>query len=261
MARFCPLFSSSSGNCIYVGSGETNILIDCGVSAKRLTAALEGIKVSPDSISAIFITHEHDDHIHGLHAFAAKRNIKIYAAHGTIDALKMKEKISKGLDLNIINDSVKIDAIEVTRFNTSHDCPDSSGYKIKIDDEHCFGICTDTGTLCGGILENLFGCDLVLLESNHDVTMLQKGPYSPETKRRILSDCGHLSNGLCAEALPKLVVNGTNRIILGHISENNNFPSVAETAAEAELTKYGLKRDSDYILYMAPPSGGKLFSL
>ncbi len=261
MARFCPLFSSSSGNCIYIGNNKTHILIDCGVSAKKVIAALEGINVSPDDISAVFITHEHSDHISGLHAFCAKRNIKIYASYGTCEAISEMPKVSSGLDISPIDDIIELPDITVHRFKTSHDCADSSGYKISLSGEHNFAVCTDTGCITRDLLGEIKGCDLVLLESNHDVTMLQKGPYTPSMKKRILSNQGHLSNGSCAEVLPQLVDSGTTYIVLGHMSQNNNLPEVAESAAEAELIKHGLSRNQDYILYVAPPSGGKLISL
>ncbi len=261
MARFCPLFSSSSGNCIYIGNNNTHILIDCGVSAKKVAEALEKINVSPDNISAIFITHEHSDHISGLHAFCAKRNIPIYASKGTCDSLKEMPKISNGLNITPIEDAIQLPDMTVYRFKTSHDCADSSGYKIHLSDEHTFAVCTDTGCLSDCMLSELEGCSLVLLESNHDVTMLQKGPYTPAMKKRILSDSGHLSNGCCASVLPKLIKSGTTHIVLGHISQNNNLPEIAEAAAEAEIVKHGLTRNCDYILYVAPPSGGRLISL
>ncbi len=261
MARFCPLFSSSSGNCIYIGNNNTHILIDCGVSAKKVVDALSNINVSPDDISAVFITHEHSDHISGLHAFCSKRNIKIYASCGTCEALKSLAKVSNGLDIICIEDKIELPDITVERFKTSHDCADSSGYKFSLSGEHNFAICTDTGCITRDLLKKIKGCDLVLLESNHDVGMLQKGPYTPSMKKRILSDEGHLSNGSCAQVLPELVDSGTTYIVLGHMSQKNNLPEVAESVAEAELIKHGHERNQDYILYIAPPSGGKLISL
>lgn len=261
MARFCPLFSSSSGNCIYIGSGNTNILIDCGVSAKKVSSALESIGLGKKDISAIFITHEHSDHICGLHAFAAKSNIPIYTSAVTFNALKEMDSVCKDIKLNIIEDYVDINGMIIKRFATVHDCDGSSGYRIDLKDGHSFAVCTDTGIITPEIKENLFGCQLVMIESNHDVNMLQNGPYPPQLKMRIISDKGHLSNGTCAKLLPELIKKGTTRIILGHLSKNNNLPSIAATTSRSELLKEGFIENQDYILYVAPPENAQLISL
>ena len=260
MARFCPLFSSSSGNCIYIGSGTSNILIDCGVSAKRISAALANIGLIPEGISAVFVTHEHSDHICGLSAFAVKRGIPIYASEKTAAALKTNPKLSRA-DIRIAEEENNIGGMKVIPFPTSHDCAGSSGYRINISEEHSFAVCTDTGIITDEIRHKLTGCDLVMIESNHDVTMLRKGAYTPAMKQRILSDHGHLSNGSCALELPALINSGTTRIILGHLSKNNNLPEIARSTANAEIVKHGFTEGEDYILYVAPPEGGMMFSL
>ena len=261
MARFCPLFSSSSGNCIYIGNGDTHILVDAGVSAQRITAALQNIGVAKENLSAVFVTHEHSDHISGLHALLAKTDVPVYLSKGTLSALLERPAISKGLDLREMNADVTVGNITAHRFHTSHDCPDSSAYRFSLGNGHNFAVCTDTGVITDEIRKNLTGCDLCLVESNHDVNMLNHGPYPPQLKMRILSDKGHLSNGSCAEELPRLVGEGTTHIILGHLSRHNNLPEVARKAAELSLLKAGLTENMDYRLFVAPPSGGKLISL
>lgn len=261
MARFCPLFSSSSGNCIYIGNGDTHILVDAGVSAQKIISALQGIGVSPKDLSAVFVTHEHSDHISGLHPLLSKLSVPVYLSAGTLSALKEKPSVCNGLDLREMNGDVIVGNITAHRFHTSHDCPDSSAYRFTLGSEHRFAVCTDTGVITEEIRENLTGCDLCLLESNHDVNMLNHGPYPPQLKMRILSDKGHLSNGSCAEELPRLVGEGTTHIILGHLSRHNNLPDIARKAAELSLLKAGLTENMDYRLFVAPPSGGKLISL
>ena len=260
MARFCPLFSSSSGNCIYIGSGDTHILIDAGVSARRITDALKSINILPEAISAIFVTHQHTDHIAGLHNFAVKRGIPVYMSQATANALEKSEFPLSDLNYNVMNGAVTVGSLTVRGFCTSHDCSGSSGYRIDMGDR-AFAVCTDTGVVTDEIRENLYGCELVLIESNHDVNMLSRGPYPAALKRRILSECGHLSNGSCAKELPKLVSKGTSRIILGHLSAQNNTEQLALSAANAELLSNGFTEGEDYIIYVAPKQSGKLFSL
>ncbi len=261
MARFCPLFSSSSGNCIYIGSGDTHILVDCGVSAKRITDALADIGVAASDISAVFVTHEHNDHITGLPTFAIKNSIPVYMSHGTAMGLYDTPKCDPELNIIEIENQVVVGDITVTRFATSHDCEGSSGYRFDMPNNRSFAVCTDTGIVTDEIRAAITGCMLVLIESNHDVEMLSHGPYPFSLKKRILSDCGHLSNGSCAVELPRLVNGGTSRIILGHLSKQNNIPDAARQTANSVLCEAGLTEGLDYILYVAPPSGGKLFSI
>ncbi len=260
MARFCPLFSSSSGNCIYIGSGDTHVLIDAGVSARRITDALKGINIIPEAISAIFVTHQHTDHIAGLHKFAVKRGIPIYMSEATANALEKSDFPLSELNVKVMDSKVEVGELTVNRFCTSHDCSGSSGYRIDMGDRS-FAVCTDTGVVTDEIRENLYGCELVFIESNHDVNMLSRGPYPAALKRRILSDEGHLSNGSCAKELPELVRRGTQRIILGHLSPHNNTEQLALSAANAELLSGGYTSGEDYIIYVAPKQNGKLFSL
>ncbi len=260
MARFCPLFSSSGGNCIYIGTGDTHILIDAGVSARRINDALKSINILPEAINAIFITHQHTDHVAGLHNFAVRRGIPIYMSKETASGLELNDFPLADLNINIIDSEVSVGSLTVRRFCTSHDCGGSSGYRINMEDRS-FAICTDTGIITDEIRQNLYGCELVLIESNHDVNLLSRGPYPAALKRRILSECGHLSNGSCAKELPKLVENGTSRIILGHLSAQNNTEQLALTAANAELLSCGYTEGEDYIIYVAPKQNGKLFSL
>ncbi len=257
MSRFCPLFSGSSGNCIYIGEGDTHILIDAGVSARRITTALNNIGVSPCNISAIFITHEHNDHVCGLKNFAKRDNIPVYMSRGTADALS---ESCAGLNIKTMDSPVQVGGIEISRFATNHDCPDSSGYRIKLGCRD-FAICTDTGIITDEIRNAISGCELLLIESNHDINMLNKGPYPIPLKRRILSDSGHLSNNACAEELPELLKKGTIRFVLGHLSRQNNSPDAALSCANSALTLAGYTEGMDYLLYVAPPEGGKMISL
>ncbi len=260
MSRICPLFSGSSGNCTYIGQGNTHILIDAGVTAKRITQGLGAIGIDPRQLSAIFITHQHNDHIKGLAVLSKKYNIPIYMSCGTAKAIRESDTASENLNINVIDSPVCVGEMKITRFATSHDCNDSSGYKINLGDR-TFAICTDTGIITDDIRKNLEGCELVLIESNHDVNMLSRGPYSLQLKRRILSDKGHLSNSACAKELPNLIKKGTVRFILGHLSRENNTADIAYRESNTALNLAGYTEGMDYILYIAPPEGGKLISL
>lgn len=259
MARFCPLFSSSSGNCIYIGSGCTDILIDAGVSLRKIETSLNLIGKDAKNIKAIFITHEHNDHIAGLQRFVKKYEIPLYMSEGTAKALLNSGNFDDA-NINVIKDNVVIGDITVSRFKTSHDCEDSSGYRINVSEGRDFAVCTDTGIITDEIRCSISGCELVMLESNHDINMLNHGPYTALLKSRILSDKGHISNTVCAEEVAKLVSGGTTRIILGHLSPQNNTPEIAYDTTSKRLLSLGFSEGEDYILYVAPKQNGKLFS-
>ncbi|MBE6827080.1 MAG: MBL fold metallo-hydrolase [Ruminococcaceae bacterium] len=254
MAKFCPLFSSSGGNAIYIGSGEDGILIDVGMNCKRTELALYGIGVDPDSVKAVFVTHEHSDHIGGLKVFAAKHNIPVYATEGTLDALTQRDYIKPETEINTVSfDGNEISSLLVKPFRTSHDAKESCGYVVLTPDGRKIAVCTDLGTVTDEVESAVSGCDLVLLESNHDVRMLENGPYPYPLIQRIKSDKGHLSNDSCSELAVKLIKSGTTRLILGHLSERNNFPELAYTTTYSALDTAGAKEDSDYILKVAKP--------
>lgn len=262
MARFCPLFSGSSGNCTYIGASGGGILVDAGVSAKGITAALEQLEVSPADLQAIFVTHEHSDHVRGLKVFAGKNHIPIYASGLTIEALEAGGLYDSRTEARVINGApVELPHMRVTRFSTSHDCPGSSGYVVETEDGRKMAVCTDLGYVSDEVRAAITGCDLVLLESNHDVMMLQNGPYPYYLKRRILSDNGHLSNTGCAAELGGLIQAGATRLVLGHISRENNYPALALASARAALTDGGFHENVDYVLCAAPPSGGRMLVL
>ncbi len=255
------MFSGSSGNCTYISSGDFSVLIDAGVSAKSIINALDDLKVSPNDIDAVFITHEHCDHIKGVRVFASKYDIPVYANEATMNELLKDPKFADSVEHRVISGCVKIKNCIITPFDTPHDSAGSCGYTIKTSDGRKITTCTDIGCITETIRENLYGSDLVLIESNHEINMLMSGPYPYNLKTRIASDNGHLSNRCCAEELPELLKNGTTRIVLGHISKDNNSPLLAEMTAESTLKMHGYERDLDYILITAKPSGNGMVIL
>ena len=257
MAKLIPLFSSSSGNSVYISFGNDAVLIDCGTNAKRILSALDERDIDQSSIKAIFITHSHSDHISALSVLNKKLNLPIIASKDTLDYL---------CDNNIIKEDTKLIDISAKEVDlgfvgaefipTSHDCKGSGGFKFHFG-EKSLSLCTDLGIVTDSVRKALLGSEIVYFESNHDVNMLTKGPYPPYLKQRILSEHGHLSNIASAAELPLLLNNGAQKFILGHLSKENNLPTLAKSAATASLMNIGAKEQQDYMLYVAPPSGGR----
>ncbi len=256
MSRICPLFSSSSGNCTYIGIENNGVLVDAGASFKGICEALLSAGGNINEISAVFITHEHEDHIKGLKTLLKKTKASLFASEKTLDALALFDKIPAGTTVCVMDqNTVEAGGIIVNRFATSHDCDGSSGYSFVLPDKKRVAVCTDSGIITEEMHNALLGNDLVLLESNHDIEMLKRGPYPPHLKMRILSDRGHLSNNACAGELNALLNSGTTRFILGHLSQHNNTPMLAKATAQAALLKFGAQNDKDYFLTVARPKG------
>ena len=256
MAKFCPLFSSSSGNCIYIGTSDGGILIDAGVSAKRITSALDSIGVSTESIGAIFITHEHSDHVNGLRVFAGSRNIDVYASAGTLGALDSMCILNGKFTAHEIDESgAEAAGIYVKPFATPHDAAQSCGYTAVTPDGRRISVATDLGHMTDTVMNAIYGSDLVMLESNHEIDLLRRGPYPYPLKQRILSDRGHLSNTACSDAAVKLLDSGTVRFMLGHLSKQNNTPELAYETTHSAFTVHGARSGSDYLLGVAGDNG------
>ena len=236
-----------------ISSAGRSVLIDVGKSAKQMELALRNNDIDVSSIDAIFITHEHSDHVQGLKIFAKKYKIKVYASSGTIRALEYRDILSDSIDYTVIDESgVRINDIEIKPFRTSHDCAEGFGYVVHTPDERSVAVATDLGYMSDEVRDLISKCDVVVIESNHDINMLQCGEYPYYLKRRILSDEGHLSNEACANELPDLVRSGVSRFVLAHLSKENNIPELAYETAVAKLSAAGFVQGKDYELMVAP---------
>lgn len=255
MTTFCPLFSSSKGNCIYIGAPDGGILIDAGKSCRQIEAALHNIGVAPDSIRAVFVTHEHTDHVSGLRVFAAKYNACVYASGGTLEALDDMQILNGKFDAYALSGKgAEVGSLLVQSFETSHDARESCGYVVTAESGERVAIATDLGVMTDTVRAAITGCETVLLESNHDVRMLENNPQYPyPLKRRILGERGHLCNEICAAAACDLVKSGTKHLFLGHLSEQNNLPALAYRVTDTELQSTGAVENADYTLRVAKP--------
>lgn len=246
--KVCVFASSSSGNCLLVSQGSTNILLDAGISMRRIVSSLAQAGLTMRDIGGVLITHEHSDHISGLKMLLKHYDIALYTPHTVANrVLGMLPEADGHMNIIPVGEKFTLGAFTVRAFHTSHDTDESVGYRIE--DAGCFALATDTGCVTQEIETALTGADTVLIEANHDVRLLCDGPYPVYLKRRILSDTGHLSNESCAALARTLAASGTRRVILGHLSQTNNTPRHALAAAEAALA--GL----DVQLACAPVSG------
>ncbi len=252
MAKLVPLFSGSKGNSYYVGSAKGGVLIDAGRSCKQIMTALSDNEIDINKIQAVFITHEHIDHCQGLRVFLKKTGIKVYATKGTMEALIRDNRIEGNADANIITSSVSLGDMNVEIFSTSHDAEEPCCYRVTTADNRKAMIATDLGIMTDVVRNGFYGVDALVLESNHDTDMLKNGIYPYPLKQRILSRYGHLSNHACAIELPEIIRNGTMRIVLGHLSQENNRPDVAVNESTMLLRERGYRKDIDYTLDVAP---------
>ncbi len=234
MLNLISLFSSSSGNCTYVFNDDTKLLVDIGVSAKRLTEALKNMNILPEEINGVLITHEHSDHIKGIRVFCKKHNIPVYASKKTWQALVSLE-IPQSLKNNFEPlESFYIGSIKILPFPIPHDAIDPCGFNLVYNDEKVT-VATDVGHITPQLLSSFENSKTILLESNHDVDMLRAGSYPYLLKQRIIGNYGHLSNVTSAETVEYLIKKGTKNFILAHLSESNNIPSLALETVKSRL--------------------------
>ena len=235
------LFSGSSGNCTYIKSGKTEILIDAGRSAKQIEDALTRVGSSIKNISGIFVTHEHSDHVCGLEMLSKKYHIPVHFAYPSYDKCVKADGFLKSCAVRHEIEYEKIlDNLKISSFKIPHDSASNVGYIIS-DGESSLGTATDIGHITEDMARKLSSCKWVILEANHDVEMLKNGPYPAFLKERILSENGHLSNKNSARLACFFAENGVVCLTLAHLSEENNSPSLAYDTVFSLLEKNNLK--------------------
>lgn len=255
MLELCSIASGSSGNCICVGSDEHHVLIDAGISGKRIEEGLNSIDLTSREMEGILITHEHIDHIAGLGVMARRYGIPMYATAGTIEAIRCVSsvgKIDEGL-FHVIQpeEAFAIGDLEFVPLRVSHDAADPVAYRFSCGGRR-FAVVTDLGTYDDGIVSKLQGLDAILLESNHDINMLETGIYPYPLKQRILGDRGHLSNERSGQLLCELLHDNFGAVMLGHLSKENNYEELAYEAVRMEITMGDNPyRADDFPVYVA----------
>ena len=224
------LASGSSGNAVLVTSGETSLLVDAGVSALQIRKRLEAFERSVDEIDAVLLTHEHSDHVRGLDVFLRRhRAAPVWTTHGTWSRIDVRS--DSGGELSS-GPTVRFGALSVTPVATSHDAAEPLAYVFD-DGDHSAAVCTDTGIVTPLLEQRLQGCELLLLETNHDKDMLRHGPYPWSLKQRIDSRTGHLSNHQSCEAIDRVGSSVLKAVVGMHLSAENNCPNlVCDTLRE-----------------------------
>ena len=235
MLKLIPLFSSSKGNCTYIETDTTSLLVDVGISCKRLVTKLDELNINPETIEAILITHEHSDHVKGIKVFANKYKIPVYATEKTWDYLKSTISLPENQTrIFVPNYCFNIGNIKIHPFNIPHDAVDPCGFSFYCNDEKVT-VATDLGCINEYLISNMLQSNSILIESNHDINMLKTGPYPWALKQRIIGNRGHLSNVTSAQLVEILAKSGTTNFILGHLSEENNFPELAKETVCSHL--------------------------
>ena len=252
--RMMSIASGSSGNCIYIGSDNTHILIDAGVSRKKILEGLAAADLSGNDISAVFVTHEHSDHCHGGGVLARRYGMAVYANRGTWQAMANKVGTIPEDQQFIFNpNSVQtLGDLDIESFAVSHDAAEPQFYQVHHDNK-TFCILTDTGYVSDRVAGTIRDADAYLMECNHDTEMLRMGPYSWPLKQRILGDEGHLSNEEGADALMNVIGRRTKEIFLGHRSQHNNMRSLAHLTVASLMKQHDFGVDQDFQLADAEP--------
>lgn len=245
MLKCCSLYSGSTGNSFFVQTEDTKILIDAGVSCKKIEQALGSIDVSPKDIDAVLITHEHIDHTKSIAMLSKKYGTPIYANSETWNALlKTNDKLSNA-DIHIFdnNSNFQLNDLKIHPFSTPHDASNPCGFNI-FKDKKKISIATDLGHISDDIIKNLENSSLLMLESNYDSNVLKYSSYPYSLKQRIAGPKGHLENCITGQTIAHLINSGLENALLIHLSKENNFPELAYETVTQELQKQNFSENS-----------------
>ncbi|OEF99687.1 metallohydrolase [Vulcanibacillus modesticaldus] len=251
--KYSILASGSTGNSIYIGTDEYNLLIDAGLSGKKIEMGLEKIGVSPKDIDGILITHEHDDHVKGIGVLARRYQIPIYANAKTFENLpsqigEIDDSLKRILETGTVKEFGKL---QVESFAISHDAAEPVGYVLRKENLK-LSVVTDLGYVSQKIKDKIIGSDAYIFEANHDVQMLRMSSYPWSVKQRILSDVGHLSNEASGEALAEIITEVTQKVHLAHLSKENNLIELARLTVKNILEDYGITEEDVKLLDTFP---------
>lgn len=250
--EFCTLASGSSGNCIVVSQGKRAVLVDAGISMRRIVRGLKELSKDMRDLAGILITHEHADHISGLKMLCKYYDIPVYAPYGVMRAIAdILPETADNLRVFELDQGFELDGFSIQSFLTPHDTPQSVGYRIEAAGRS-LAVATDLGSVPAYILDAVRGVDAAIIEANHDVQMLQEGPYPYYLKQRVLSNNGHLSNDSCGKLARVLMRSGTQKLVLGHLSRQNNTPRKAYDTVTAELRRDQALIGREIELHVAP---------
>ena len=252
MLELCTLASGSSGNCLLVSSGDTHILVDAGISCRRITTALKAMGLDPKALSAVLVTHEHSDHIAGLATMTKQLAVPVYASRGTGMQLCYRIPfLEEVLHTFTPGERFSLGGVDVESFATPHDAAQSTGYSLSAGGKKA-AVVTDLGHVTDEVAEGIRGAELLVAEANHDVEWLQSGPYPYSLKSRILGDRGHLSNEAGAQLVCRAVEGGARTVVLAHLSRENNTPQRAYDVVRSALEHRGARVGQDVRLEVAP---------
>ncbi len=251
MIKFQSFLSGSSGNATYVTDDTVSFLVDCGANGKYITECMRRIGAAPENLSGILITHEHRDHICGAGVFSRKFNVPVYANEKTWAAIGDVLGPIAEENKRYITPEMVFGDLKVQSFSIPHDAADPVGYSF-ISPHHKFTVATDLGYVTEELEKHLAGSDALIIEANHDVSMLANGRYPYHLKKRIMGEKGHLSNDACGDLCVRLAKSGTSAIWLGHLSNENNKPQVAYETVQDILKKSGLTVGGGIALNVLP---------
>lgn len=253
--QFSVLASSSSGNALFIRTEKQKLLVDCGVSAKKMQAALEQVGCAPQELDGILITHEHNDHIKGLRVFTRRYPMPVYANEKTWQAMD-GTGVEIAPEQKFIFDTATAKSfgdIDVESFAVSHDAAEPMFFVFHHEDRKLV-LATDLGYVSGWIKGTIRGADTYIFEANHDIGMLMSGRYPWNVKRRILGDLGHISNEDSAQALSDVIGDRTRNIYLAHLSQNNNMKDLARLSVEQTLVDQDIPVGDGVRLYDTDPA-------
>lgn len=245
------LASGSTGNAVFIRFGETKLLIDAGISPRRIKNELAAVGETIENISGVLITHEHHDHVKGLLNLTKKYRLPVYTRPGTWEGISCQELIPEECR-KVAGDSFDVGAVKVEPFSISHDANDPVGYNMYYRDIKC-SVATDLGFVTDSVKKALAMSDVMVFESNHDVDMLRQGSYPWHLKRRIMSNRGHLSNVDAGWTLARLARKKHTKVFLAHLSQENNRPDIAEQTVRGILEEQGIEIGKDLELNLTYP--------